>query len=172
MKRHLRHLFFLILFAFITNGYSQFTGIYTGKPTYDILVKRSGTYLGTINIELFPNIAPRPLQIAIDEVSESIFLNPCLAVIEAPTGEGKTEAALALAHRIAQFNGTDEFYYALPTTATSNQMFGRLQEYLLKRLNLPTQINLIHGQAFLYQDDLRIQPLSNGNQDEDDAIDW
>lgn len=123
--------------------------------------------------ELFSNIRiPRPLQIAIDEIPASVLSSPCLALIEAPTGEGKTEAALALAHCIAQLNGTDEFYYALPTTATSNQMFGRLQEYLLHRLNLPTQINLIHGQAFLYQDDLRIQPLSNGNQDEDDAIDW
>ncbi len=123
--------------------------------------------------ELFSNIGtPRPLQIAIDEIPASVLSSPCLAVIEAPTGEGKTEAALTLAHRIAQFNVTDEFYYALPTTATSNQMFERLQEYLLHRLNLPTQINLIHGQAFLYQDDLRIQPLSNGNQDEDDAIDW
>ncbi len=123
--------------------------------------------------ELFPNIGtPRPLQSAIDEIPEAVLSSPCLAIIEAPTGEGKTEAALALAHRIAQFNDSDEFYYALPTTATSNQMFGRLQEYLLHSLNLSTKVNLIHGQAFLFQDDLRIQPLDNGNQDENDAIDW
>jgi peptidyl-prolyl cis-trans isomerase B (cyclophilin B) len=48
----------LFLFSLAYPCYSQFTGIYTGKPTYDILVKRSGNYLGTINIELFPNIAP------------------------------------------------------------------------------------------------------------------
>jgi CRISPR-associated endonuclease/helicase Cas3 len=123
--------------------------------------------------ELFSNIGtPRPLQSAIDEIPEAVLSSPCLAIIEAPTGEGKTEAALALAHRIAQFSDVDEFYYALPTTATSNQMFGRLQEFLLHSLNLSTKINLIHGQAFLFQDDLRIQPLDNGNQDENDAIDW
>lgn len=48
----------LFLAVFTQQAYSQFTGTYTGKPTYDILVKRSGNYLGTINIELFPNIAP------------------------------------------------------------------------------------------------------------------
>ena len=32
---------------------------------------------------------------------------------------------MGLAHRLAQSSGTDELYYALPTTATSNQMFTR-----------------------------------------------
>jgi peptidyl-prolyl cis-trans isomerase B (cyclophilin B) len=32
---------------------------FTGKPVYDIVTKRSGTYLGTITVELFPNIAPK-----------------------------------------------------------------------------------------------------------------
>lgn len=114
---------------------------------------------------LFPQRQPpRPLQTAIDEIPASVLAGPCLAVIEAPTGEGKTEAALTLAHRLAQAHGTDELYYALPTTATSNQMFGRLQNYLYDGLKLTTQVKLIHGQAFLYEDDLRIEPLSNGKE--------
>jgi CRISPR-associated endonuclease Cas3-HD len=70
--------------------------------------------------DLFPDRQPsRPLQAAIDAIPADVLAEPCLAIIEAPTGEGKTEAALALAHRIAQASGTDEMYYALPTTATS-----------------------------------------------------
>jgi CRISPR-associated endonuclease/helicase Cas3 len=124
-------------------------------------------------LELFPEKSPpRPLQSAIDRIPLEILSRPCLAVIEAPTGEGKTEAALALAHRLAQTSGTDEFYYALPTTATSNQMFGRLQTYLAENLNLGTQVKLIHGQAFLYEDTQRIQPLTNGDEDYRVSMEW
>jgi CRISPR-associated endonuclease/helicase Cas3 len=113
--------------------------------------------------DLFPHFSPaRPLQLAIDEISDEVLVQPCLAVIEAPTGEGKTEAGMALAHRIGQARGTDEFYYALPTTATSNQMFGRVQHYLYQNLQLHTRTKLIHGQAFLVEDDLRVQPLWEG----------
>ena len=119
---------------------------------------------------LFPEkTPPRPLQDAINDVPAQLLSGPCLAVIEAPTGEGKTEAALALAHRLAQASGSDELYCALPTTATSNQMFVRLQEYLHEQLGLPTQIQLIHGQAFLVEDDLRLNFLSNGGQDDEMA---
>ena len=123
--------------------------------------------------ELFPKKSPpRPLQSAIDKIPLEVLSHPCLAVIEAPTGEGKTEAALALAHRIAQASRTDEFYYALPTTATSNQMFGRLQTYLAENLNLGTQVKLVHGQAFLYEDDLRMQPFTNGDDEYSASLEW
>lgn len=120
---------------------------------------------------LFPSRTPaRPLQQAIDAIPANLLAYPCLAIIEAPTGEGKTEAALALAHRLAQFHGSDEFYCALPTTATSNQMFLRIQEYLRDNLNLPTQAHLVHGQAFLVKDDLQIEPL--GDAEPSAAPEW
>ncbi|MGC8879964.1 MAG: CRISPR-associated helicase Cas3' [Anaerolineae bacterium] len=117
---------------------------------------------------LFPAyVPPRPLQAAVDQVPETLLRRPCLAIIEAPTGEGKTEAAWALAHRIACATGqTDEMYYALPTMATSNQMFARMQRYLREHLRLPASIKLVHGQAYLIEDDLRIEPT-----DESDSVD-
>ncbi len=123
---------------------------------------------------LFPNLtSPRPLQQAIDDIPTDLLARPCLAIIEAPTGEGKTEAGLALAHRLAQASGSDELYYALPTMATSNQMFGRLQKYLREQLGLSTQIKLVHGQAFLVEDDLRIEPLDNGDGESANAtLEW
>lgn len=122
---------------------------------------------------LFPGMPARPVQSAIDDLPDEMFTEPCIAIIEAPTGEGKTEAALALAHRMAKTNGTDELYYALPTTATSNQMFGRIQKYMVKNLGLESRIKLVHGQAWLYEDDLRLEFLTNGKGNEyKQAQDW
>src|SRR4051812_35319359 len=58
MIKKLPVLILLFLFASATKSFSQFTGVYTGKPTFDIVVKRNNIPFGTINIELFPNIAP------------------------------------------------------------------------------------------------------------------
>lgn len=122
---------------------------------------------------LFPKFSPpRPLQASIDEISDIILARPTLTIVEAPTGEGKTEAAFALARRIGALHGSDEFYVALPTTATSNQMFVRVQKYLADQLRLATQARLIHGQAFLVEDELRITPLDNGTDDEHPALTW
>lgn len=114
-------------------------------------------------ISLFSDIpSPRPLQSAVDRIPDELLRQPCLTVIEAPTGEGKTEAALALAHRIARITGTDELYYALPTMATSNQMFLRVQKHLYQRLGMDQQVKLIHGQAYLIADDLNARFTTNG----------
>ncbi|MCA9994333.1 MAG: CRISPR-associated helicase Cas3' [Anaerolineales bacterium] len=115
----------------------------------------------------------RPLQEAIDNIPGTLLTEPTLTIIEAPTGEGKTEAALTLARRIAHKQGSDEMYIALPTTATSNAMYQRLQEHLQKRLSLPPSlVQLVHGQAFLMQDDLCIEPLDNGDGEPHPALTW
>ncbi len=113
---------------------------------------------------LFPGFTPRPLQAAADEIATTLLQAPSLTVIEAPTGEGKTEFALALARRIAALRGTDELYVALPTMATSNAMFGRIQHHLYERLKLdPRAVRLIHGQDFLVADSLQLDFLNGGD---------
>lgn len=115
----------------------------------------------------------RPLQAAVDDIPDALLTRPTLTIIEAPTGEGKTEAAFTLAHRIGRRQGTDELYVALPTTATSDAMFKRLQEHLRDRLHLPAElVQLVHGQAFLVRDDLSIQPLDNGDGESHPALTW
>jgi CRISPR-associated endonuclease/helicase Cas3 len=124
-------------------------------------------------VGLYPDVTPRPVQAAIDDIPADLLRLPSLTVIEAPTGEGKTEAALALAHRIGALRGCDAFYYALPTMATSNQMFGRVNGYLRTRLDLPAGARLVHGQAHLLADHLPLRPMANGEQDEVAAtLDW
>ncbi|HFE65636.1 MAG TPA: CRISPR-associated helicase Cas3', partial [Chloroflexi bacterium] len=122
--------------------------------------------------DLFP-FPPRPLQALTDQIPAAILLRPVLIIIEAPTGEGKTETALALARRIAALRGTDEMYIALPTTATSNAMHARIQEHLRDRLGLPPELaQLVHGQSFLAKDDLSVKPLENAGGEEKAAQDW
>jgi CRISPR-associated endonuclease/helicase Cas3 len=123
---------------------------------------------------LFPGIArPRPLQEAIDAIPGELLAGPCLAILEAPTGEGKTEAALALAHRLAAVHGSDELYYALPTMATSNQMFVRLERYLGQSLGLKARAKLAHGQASLIEESLRVRPPAHADRGEHESnLEW
>jgi hypothetical protein len=64
-------------------------------------------------------------------------------------------------------------YVALPTTATSNAMYTRLQEHLQERLLLPPDaVQLVHGQAFWVKDDLSITPLTNDQHGSHPAVSW
>src|SRR6187431_2548369 len=48
---------FCLLLIFVGTNILNSQVVYTGKPTYKIDVKRAGIYIGSINIELFPNVA-------------------------------------------------------------------------------------------------------------------
>src|SRR5207245_754844 len=77
--------------------------------------------------ELFPKRIKRPedarpLQQTVAELTDQLT-QPSLVLIEAPMGEGKTEAAMLLADYWAVTLGQQGCYFALPTMATSNQMF-------------------------------------------------
>jgi len=95
---------------------------------------------------------PRPLQQAVIDLAPALN-EPTLVLIEAPTGEGKTEAALYLADCWAVTLRQRGCYFALPTMATSNQMFGRVLDFLARRYP-PEDVEalnllLLHGHAAL-----------------------
>ena len=100
--------------------------------------------------KLFPFIKNRRhLQNMAIEISEELK-TPGIAVIEAPTGEGKTEAAMFLADAWNSSLNQDGYYFALPTQATSNQMFGRAENFLKKRFpDRDVHLQLLHGHASL-----------------------
>ncbi|MEA3277193.1 MAG: CRISPR-associated helicase Cas3' [Pseudomonadota bacterium] len=77
---------------------------------------------------LFPRIAasPTPLQAWADAVV--IGRGPQLFVLEELTGGGKTEAALTLAARLMKEGCARGVYFALPTMATADAMFDRVQK--------------------------------------------
>ncbi|MBM4456786.1 MAG: CRISPR-associated helicase Cas3' [Chloroflexi bacterium] len=96
--------------------------------------------------ELFP-FPPSPMQETVVELAEKLN-GPALVLIEAPTGSGKTEAALYLADRWAQGEQQRGLYVAMPTMATSNQMHGRVAAVLRSRYGADViEPLLVHSQA-------------------------
>ena len=73
---------------------------------------------------LFGAYTPTPLQKAV--LALSLSTSPHLFVLEDVTGAGKTEAALALAHRLMVAGAGEGVYFGLPTMATSNAMYERI----------------------------------------------
>ncbi|MDX3851332.1 type I-E CRISPR-associated protein Cse1/CasA [Streptomyces sp. AK02-01A] len=91
----------------------------------------------------------RPVQDAAVRMARTMP-EPGLLVIEAPMGEGKTEAALAVAEIFAARTGAGGCFVALPTRATGDAMFSRLLNWL-KHLPGEEQrsVFLAHAKAVL-----------------------
>jgi CRISPR-associated endonuclease/helicase Cas3 len=72
---------------------------------------------------------------------------PSLTLIEAPTGSGKTEAALAYASQLLAAGLAESVIFALPTQATANAMLDRLER--IAAILFPDAANVIlaHGKA-------------------------
>ena len=97
-----------------------------------------------------PFDTPRPLQaLVLDDAFLASRDRPTLTIIEAPTGEGKTEAALALAAR--QLHGRrGGLYLGLPTQATANGLVERALRFLENAHESgAADFRLAHGRAAL-----------------------
>jgi len=92
---------------------------------------------------------PRPLQQAVVQALTRVETPPVL-LIEAPMGEGKTEAAWYAHLELQRRFGHRGLYMAMPTQATGNAMFARLLA-LLRRHGTDRVIDfqLVHGGASL-----------------------
>lgn len=92
---------------------------------------------------------PRPLQQAVAD-AVSALKKPAVLLVEAPMGEGKTEAAY-YAHLVMQrLFGHRGLYVALPTKATGNAMFERTLQFLRGQdANRQLDLQLLHGAAVL-----------------------
>lgn len=95
---------------------------------------------------------PQPIQKSIVEIARSLSV-PGLIIIEAPMGEGKTEAAQLAAEVLAAKFGQGGTFWGLPTMATANPMFPRIQHWLECVPSIDsTALNLVHGKAALNDD--------------------
>ncbi|MGV4927655.1 CRISPR-associated helicase Cas3' [Streptomyces sp. BHT-5-2] len=98
----------------------------------------------------FEVTAPRDVQRAVYELACSVT-GPGLMLIEAPMGEGKTEAALGAAEVLAARLGANGVFFGLPTQATANQIFRRVLKWL-ERQGADTTVALAHGKAARQED--------------------
>jgi len=107
----------------------------------------------------------RPIQQAL--LDEDI--PPGLVVIEAPMGEGKTEAAWILAEKWRN-EGFHGMYMALPTMATSYSLYVRYRDAYLMKLGRGEDARLIHGMAWLRGDKEPEKPLKVGESEDDSSL--
>ncbi len=85
----------------------------------------------------------RGLQLAAQDVARAMPA-PGVMIIEAPMGEGKTEAALAAAEILAGRFGCRGLFVGMPTQATSDPMFTRVREWS-RPVAKDVPIALLHG---------------------------
>jgi len=112
----------------------------------------------------------RPLQTAVAELLEDVTA-PLLLVIEAPMGEGKTEAAFYAHLRLQAALGHRGMYVALPTKATGNMMFTRALEFLRALgVSRPIDLQLLHGAALLNEEYQGIRIHGNTLRDVEDTV--
>lgn len=119
--------------------------------------------------KVFPFIQNlRPLQTQIVNNLKHIT-PPCLTIIEAPMGEGKTEAALYLEHYLEQSEHMQGAYIALPTQATANQMFLRVKEFLSEiKQGFRVNLHLLHGNAII-SDEYSLLKTNSKNFDQEES---
>lgn len=125
-----------------------------------------------LNVQPFRSIQehygfpPTPLQHWAETVE--VDQTPQLFILEDVTGAGKTEAALALTHRLIEAGAAEGFYFGLPTMATSNAMFSRVAGHYQQMLTgcdgKKPSIVLAHG-AREMNDVFREAVLASGATD-------
>lgn len=108
---------------------------------------------------------PRPVQDLL--LREDI--PPSLVIIEAPMGEGKTEAAWILAEKW-KGAGYSGMYIALPTMATSDSLFFRYRDDYLGNMGIHGDVKLVHGMAWLRDDKEPHKAIETGEAGDDASV--
>jgi CRISPR-associated endonuclease/helicase Cas3 len=95
------------------------------------------------------HFVPRPLQQAVAKAVQEVSA-PCILLVEAPMGEGKTEAAFFAHLELQRRLGHRGLYVALPTKATGNAMFERTLKFLrYQGTDRSLDLQLLHGATLL-----------------------
>lgn len=115
-------------------------GLITAEPSPSVTLSE---LLGVTN--------PQPSALQEWAATADLPDGPMLCLMEDETGSGKTEAALLLAARLMAANRSSGIYTALPTMATANGLFDRLErcyEKLFLKTDKPS-LALVHSRSDL-----------------------
>ncbi|MFI2116684.1 CRISPR-associated helicase Cas3' [Streptomyces rubiginosohelvolus] len=91
---------------------------------------------------------------------------PGLVLVTAPTGDGKTEAALFAASLLGRAADARGLYFALPTMGTADAMFPRVAAFAARALSGERALMLLHSMAWLSS-----PGSANGTATSDDPAD-
>lgn len=108
---------------------------------------------------------PRQLQTLVNDLP----LRSGLTIVEAPTGSGKTEMALAYAWRLLAANHADSIVFAMPTQATANAMLQRLEKMATTLFEDKPNLILAHGHARFNDNFLKLKQISKTVQENEEA---
>ncbi len=107
----------------------------------------------------------RQLQILVKDLP----VQPGLTIVEASTGSGKTEMALAYAWRLIAEGYADGIVFAMPTQATANAMLQRLEKLATTLFEDKPNLVLAHGNARFNEDFLALKEAGKTVQGKDEA---
>lgn len=100
--------------------------------------------------------------------------SPSLVILEAETGVGKTEAALAAAHIIGQKTAAQGIYFAAPTMSTANGLLQRTMEWAKNtgQAETVTSMYLAHSKNQLSSQFQKLKPrdIAEDMPDEHGAV--
>jgi len=100
------------------------------------------------------------------KVLDQLGQEPGLVVIEAPMGEGKTEAGFSCAF------GRRGLYVAMPTQATSNALMGRMGQFLKRAVGGDVKLALAHSGSNPEAANLRLREVGLGTKDSGVTAGW
>ncbi|KKZ10620.1 MAG: hypothetical protein TH68_10045 [Candidatus Synechococcus spongiarum 142] len=109
---------------------------------------------------------PRPLQQTMARILDQLGQEPSLVVIEAPMGEGKTEAGFGCGF------GRRGMYMAMPTQATSNALMGRMGKFLKRAGGEDVKLALAHSGSDPDTANLRLREVGLGTKDSGVTAGW
>jgi CRISPR-associated endonuclease/helicase Cas3 len=113
----------------------------------------------------------RPVQQKITEAIDEAD-DPGMVIVEAPMGLGKTEIALVAAEQLAAKEQRSGLYFGLPTQATSNAMFSRVNDWLnfvRQQQAGNVSVELMHGRRQFNQEFQQLPRASDVEIDGEDA---
>lgn len=122
--------------------------------------------------QMFPTYSPRDIQQQVFDLFNTYKPDkPFLMIVEAPTGIGKTEIAMYLSdHWLQKMDGSG-MYIAMPTQATSNQLYTRTLKVLSNRYpGQKVNVVLAHGQACWNKDLEKIRVSSIGDMQKEQSL--
>ncbi len=99
-------------------------------PARTALMQRLGSAVPDFGCVAPRDLTPRPMQA--ETLNLPLATDGSLAILEAETGSGKTEAALARYVRMFHAGLVDGLYFALPTRTAATQIYRRVHEAMVR----------------------------------------